>query len=165
MFLFLSSHAKEYAAKLKKNEKLPFKKITYCNIGAPLSTVFFSYTQGNPQAVGQPPVTFPNQVLALMNYPAVLEHEGVEKLFPDDVITRAKEMLAEIGPTGLLFTSYDFCYLRAGAYSHSAGHLYFRTKIAQFINKRDGRPENDFTYASPDKIFMSDGGAQVYFEF
>lgn len=50
--------AKELEDKLHNGEKLPFDKILYCNIG-------------NPQQLGQHPVTFYRQVLALCDYPEV----------------------------------------------------------------------------------------------
>lgn len=50
--------AKELEDKLHAGEKLPFDKILYCNIG-------------NPQQLGQHPVTFYRQVLAICDYPEV----------------------------------------------------------------------------------------------
>lgn len=43
---------------MKEGKKLPFNKILYCNIG-------------NPQQLGQHPVTYFRQVLALCDYPQV----------------------------------------------------------------------------------------------
>ena len=51
--------AKELEDKLHDGEKLPFDKVLYCNIG-------------NPQQLGQHPVTFYRQVLALCDYPEVI---------------------------------------------------------------------------------------------
>lgn len=52
--------AKELEDKLYDGEKLPFDKVLYCNIG-------------NPQQLGQHPVTFYRQVLALCDYPEVID--------------------------------------------------------------------------------------------
>lgn len=63
---------------------------------------------GNPQAVGQHPLTYNRQVLALCDLPAEVgvESEHVEKMFPKDVIEKAREYRAAIGPSG------------TGAYTH-----------------------------------------------
>ncbi len=105
--------AQGYAKELEQgNSKLPFKKLVWCNIG-------------NPQILGQAPVTYFRQVLALCEYPQVssvggthpmvamqqsffpshacmqlLEEPQVEKLFPSDVISRARHLLDQI-PGGL----------------------------------------------------------------
>lgn len=52
------SRAKDLEDQLKEGKKLPFDKILYCNIG-------------NPQQLGQHPVTYFRQVLALCDYPQV----------------------------------------------------------------------------------------------
>ena len=98
---------------------VPFDKVLECNIG-------------NPQAVGQAPVSFNRQVLSLMVCPALLELPGTEQLFAPDAIARAKEYLAAI-PTGI------------GAYSESQGFRIVRDQVANFMKARDGgieaRPE------------------------
>jgi len=124
--------AYEHEKTLKNNpDKLPFKRITYCNIG-------------NPQSLGQKPITFFRQVIALTEYPALLETSGVEKLFPQDAIDRAKEFLSVGGPTG--------------AYSESQGREHVRKDVAAFINERDGFGPND-SYANPNNIFLFDGAS------
>ena len=50
--------ANELAEKLRHGEDLGFEKIIYCNIG-------------NPQPLGQKPMTFIRQVLTLCDYPEV----------------------------------------------------------------------------------------------
>lgn len=52
------ARAKEIEAELKSGKKLPFDQVIYCNIG-------------NPQQLGQVPVTFFRQVLAICDYPQV----------------------------------------------------------------------------------------------
>lgn len=64
---------------------------------------------GNPHGVGQHPLTYNRQVLALCDLPAEVgvDHPDVEKMFPKDVIEKAKKYRAAIGPSG------------TGAYTHS----------------------------------------------
>lgn len=50
--------AQQISKDLKAGKQLPFKKIVMCNIG-------------NPQQLGQKPITFFRQVLALCEYPQV----------------------------------------------------------------------------------------------
>ncbi len=50
--------AGEIGKELKKGKKFPFTDLVMCNIG-------------NPQALGQKPVTFYRQVLAICDYPQV----------------------------------------------------------------------------------------------
>ena len=63
--------------------------------------------------------------MAACTYPPLLE----ENIFPEDVVTRAKEILSTIrGSTG--------------CYSDSVGIPVVRKHIAEFISKRDGYPSN-----------------------
>lgn len=104
------------------------KKIIFTNVG-------------NPQALGQRPLTFPRQVMALCQAPMLMEDPNVNILFPADVIARAKHYLAMT--TGGL-----------GAYSDSRGLPGIRKEVAEFIERRDG-------YASdPDLIFLTDGASK-----
>eukprot|EP01083_Nonionella_stella_P206201 750184_1 len=106
-----------------KSSSLPFKRVTMCNIG-------------NPQAVGQVPITFFRQVLACCMYPALLESKDI----PADARERARAIM---GPKGSI-----------GAYTHSQGYMSVREHVAQFIKERDGHPAN------PNDIFLSDGASQ-----
>jgi alanine transaminase len=101
----------------------PFDKIIWCNIG-------------NPQILGQKPMTYFRQVLCLCEYPQLLEEPAAAQLFPADVIERAKVFLKEI-PGGI------------GAYSDSAGALVLRRQIAAAIERRDGFPCN------PDELYLT----------
>merc|ERR1712176_127626 len=103
------------------------KKIIYCNIG-------------NPQSLGQKPITFFRQVIALCDCPSLLESDDVGKLFPEDAIARAKDLLAN-------------CKGGTGAYSMSKGIQACREAIARGIERRDGFPSN------PDSIFITDGAS------
>lgn len=111
----------------------PFDHIVYTNIG-------------NPQSLGQKPLTWPRQVLALVDLPA---KDGVDnplslRIFPSDAIERAKEIKEKLGGGG------------TGAYSHSQGARFFRQDIAEFIEKRDNGIKVDI-----DSIFMSNGASSA----
>mmetsp|Transcript_95581 Transcript_95581/g.276048 ORF Transcript_95581/g.276048 Transcript_95581/m.276048 type:complete len:500 (-) Transcript_95581:159-1658(-) len=105
--------------------KLPFSKIVPCNIG-------------NPQAVGQKPLEFHRQVVACLANPELASRGDV---FAADVRDRASKYL-----TGI----HDG---KAGAYSHSKGHLVFRKDVAAWLTERDGF-ETD-----PEDIFLTDGAS------
>ena len=106
------------------------KEILYTNIG-------------NPHQVGQHPITYYRQVVALCDLPADcgVDHPDVSKLFPPDVVRRAKEYREIIGPSG------------TGAYTHSQGILGFRKHIAEYIRERDGYP------AYEGNIFLTNGAS------
>mmetsp|Transcript_15458 Transcript_15458/g.35638 ORF Transcript_15458/g.35638 Transcript_15458/m.35638 type:complete len:693 (+) Transcript_15458:139-2217(+) len=106
------------------------KEILYTNIG-------------NPHQVGQSPITYYRQVLALCDLPAEcgVDHPKVYDMFPHDVVDRAREYREIIGPSG------------TGAYSHSQGILGLRKHIAEYIHQRDG-------YKSfPGNIFLTNGAS------
>lgn len=93
----------------------PFDEVLYCNIG-------------NPQSVGQPPISFYRQVLALTDCPSLLapdRRRDLRALFNGAEIERAEELLAMI-PGG------------SGAYSDSQGVEGVRNNVAAFIETRDG---------------------------
>lgn len=119
----------EYQKMLNNGDQsLPFDKIIECNIG-------------NPQSLGQRPITFHRQVLALVNVPELTEHPDVEKLFPKDAIQRAK-YYKERMPGG------------TGAYSHSKGIEVLRQEVAEFIKSRDNHP------VDTEDLFLTDGASQ-----
>lgn len=104
------------------------KKIIFTNVG-------------NPHALGQKPLTFPRQVVALCQAPFLLDDPNVELVFPADAIARAKHYLS-ITSGGL------------GAYSDSRGLPGVRKEIAEFIERRDGYPSD------PELIFLTDGASK-----
>ncbi|GLT46190.1 hypothetical protein SLA2020_199640 [Shorea laevis] len=106
----------------------PFDEILYCNIG-------------NPQSLGQQPITFFREVLALCDHPAILDKSETQGLFSADSIERAWQILDQI-PGGA-----------TGAYSHSQGIKGLRDTIAAGIKARDGFP------ADPNDIFLTDGAS------
>jgi len=115
----------------EKTVEHPFDHILFTNIG-------------NPQSVGQKPLTWPRQVMALADLPdeVGVDHPLASQMFPPDAIERAREIKKALGGHG------------TGAYTHSQGPLGFRKDIAAFIEERDGGIKSD-----PNKIFMSNGAS------
>jgi alanine transaminase len=119
--------AQEYSEQIRLGEDLGFQSIIQCNIG-------------NPQILHQKPITFFRQVLALCDYPDLLEKEEAKALFPADVRARAAEYLDRIkGGTG--------------AYSESKGALVCREHVAKGIEERDGHP------CDMDDLWLVDGAS------
>jgi len=110
-----------------------FSHIVYTNIG-------------NPHAVGQSPLTWPRQVLALTDLPPGVgtDHRLAKRLFPGDAIQRARKIKEALGGHG------------TGAYTNSQGPLEFRKDICRFIEGRDGLEEGACDEAM---IFMTDGAS------
>ncbi|CAM0151696.1 unnamed protein product [Urochloa decumbens] len=104
------------------------KKIIFTNVG-------------NPHALGQKPLTFPRQVVALCQAPFLLDDPNVGLMFPADAIARAKHYLS-LAPGGL------------GAYSDSRGIPGIRKEVADFIQRRDGYPSD------PELIYLTDGASK-----
>mmetsp|Transcript_31928 Transcript_31928/g.48979 ORF Transcript_31928/g.48979 Transcript_31928/m.48979 type:complete len:661 (-) Transcript_31928:211-2193(-) len=108
------------------------REITFTNIG-------------NPHSVGQKPISFYREVLALCDLPAEygVNNPDICKNFSSDVIERAKEMRQAIGPAG------------TGAYTNSQGILEFRKDVAKYISTRDGHE------AFPANIFLTNGASSA----
>jgi len=125
------------AAELKKQGR----KIISCNIG-------------NPQALGQPPISYYRNVLALLEDPQKIKRErflkttklpGIEYVSDhvldtcDDILTKAEGGI--------------------GAYTDSKGFYFVREAVAEFINKRDDF-KSDRLLANPENIFITDGASE-----
>ncbi len=102
------------------------REIIYCNIG-------------NPQALEQKPLTYLRQVLALCQYPNLMELAPAA--FPDDVIATARAVLKG--------TRHGL-----GAYSDSKGVRFIREAVAAFIRERDG------IATDPEAIYLTDGASK-----
>ncbi|XP_047110890.1 alanine aminotransferase 1-like isoform X2 [Schistocerca piceifrons] len=109
----LANRASEIEKELEKGVKKPFTEVIKANIG-------------DCHAMGQVPITFIRQVLALVSYPMLLD----DPMFPNDVKHQAKEILASC-PGGSV-----------GSYSETAGNEVIRRHVAEFIEKRDGAPSS-----------------------
>ena len=109
---------------------------------------------GNPQALGQRPISFTRQVLSLVMNPELVAAMGASAgsladkrraaaaklLYPEDVVARAQAYLDAVPSVG--------------AYSDSQGVPLVRREVAKFITKRDGGHA-----ASPDDVFLTDGAS------
>jgi aspartate/methionine/tyrosine aminotransferase len=102
------------------------RTIIYCNIG-------------NPQALGQKPLSWTRRILALCEYPdlATLSPGA----FPADAVDAARKLLSG--------SKHGF-----GAYSESKGLRFIRDAVAAFITRRDGI-ESD-----PESIYLTDGASK-----
>ncbi|CAK0878721.1 unnamed protein product [Prorocentrum cordatum] len=129
--------AEEIAAEMEacaasgQDHPFNFSSLLRCNIG-------------NPQSVGQPPITYYRQVLSLVDSPSLLQkssswmfRRGTQ--IPSDVIERARSFSSS-GSTG--------------AYSHSQGLASVRRDVCDFIEARDGGPECDIS-----NIFLLNGAS------
>ena len=104
------------------------RRIIYCNIG-------------NPQSLGQKPLTWVRQVLALVEWPELAERLPAGAV-PADVIETARHVLRA--------TRHG-----VGAYTESKGYRFVREAIAEFIHARDG------IAADPEAIFLTDGASKA----
>ena len=115
--------------------KFPFDHIVYTNIG-------------NPHAVGQKAITWPRQVMALLQLPDALgiDHPNASQMFPADAIERARSMKLALEGYGI------------GAYTHSKGVRQFRMDVAQFIERRDGAEPGSIDV---ENIFLTAGASEA----
>jgi len=97
---------------------------------------FYPLHYGNPQLLGQPPITFIRQCIAGTFYPPLLDSDAL----PNDVKKRVKYYLDNIPNKAV------------GAYADAAGFPVFVKSVANFIAKRDGYP------TKIENIYLSDGG-------
>ena len=117
------THAAKLESKLQSGSPSPFDSIVWANIGNP---------QQQPN-LAQPPITFLRQVSALVELPSLLDtphlpKETLDALFPPDVQQRARELIS--------------CFGSTGAYTGSKGALCVRKSVCEFLERRDGYPEN-----------------------
>jgi len=103
--------ATQIEKELKAGVKKPFDSVIKANIG-------------DAHAMGNKPITFIRQVLALITHPPLLETNE----FPEDAKSRARDILA--GCKGA----------SVGSYSDSPGIEVIRRHVAAYIEERDGYP-------------------------
>jgi alanine transaminase len=124
------SKSMEMEEQLKSgNHSLPFDQLVPCNIG-------------NPQAVGDTPITYHRQVVSLLSNPDLVDTPEAAKVYPKDVLDRAKKFLGACA--------------KMGAYSHSKGVKGFRDIVAEFIDKRDG---STLPKCDPEDLYLTDGAS------
>jgi len=94
---------------------------------------------GDAHAMGNPPITFIRQVLALVTHPDLLQSAE----FPEDAKSRAKEILKGCKGGSV------------GSYSESPGLEIIRRHVAEYIKNRDGGIESDWQ-----KIILCAGASE-----
>uniref|UniRef100_A0A672J6B3 alanine transaminase n=1 Tax=Salarias fasciatus TaxID=181472 RepID=A0A672J6B3_SALFA len=117
--------AVELERELSEGMKKPFAEVIKANIG-------------DAHAMGQQPITFFRQVLALCSYPELLS----DSTFPEDAKSRACRILQSCGGFSM------------GSYSASQGIDSVRQDVAQYIQRRDGGVPCD-----PDNIYLTTGAS------
>jgi aspartate/methionine/tyrosine aminotransferase len=125
------------------------KNIIPCNIG-------------NPQALGQTPLTYLRKVLSLVEHPVLIARERqIKDLFEETPGHPLKEenFLSE-DILSLSETILSQSVTGTGAYTKSKGFDFIRRAIADFIDRRDGCPDGDCQPANPEHIFLTNGASQ-----
>ncbi|KAM6990114.1 alanine aminotransferase 2-like isoform 1-T1 [Tautogolabrus adspersus] len=119
------ARAVELERELLEGMKKPFVEVIKANIG-------------DAHAMGQQPITFFRQVLALCSYPELLN----DNTFPEDAKSRARRILQSCGGYSM------------GSYSASQGIDSVRQDVARYIERRDGGVPCD-----PDNIYLTTGAS------
>ncbi|XP_039609741.1 alanine aminotransferase 2-like isoform X1 [Polypterus senegalus] len=119
--------AVEIEKELQEGVKKPFTEVIKANIG-------------DAHAMGQSPITFLRQVIALCIYPELLK----DNKFPEDAKKRARRILQACAGGSI------------GAYSASQGIECIRQDVARYIERRDGGIPSD-----PANIFLSTGASDA----
>ena len=96
---------------------------------------------GNPQSLGQPAISYYRNVLSIVVNPVLLDNKNVTSVYAPDIVEKAKYIMKS-NPVGM------------GAYSISAGMMFVRKAIADFITKRDNIP------AIKENIYLTDGASK-----
>uniref|UniRef100_G3PYW9 Alanine aminotransferase 1 n=1 Tax=Gasterosteus aculeatus aculeatus TaxID=481459 RepID=G3PYW9_GASAC len=117
--------AVELERELSEGIKKPFTEVIKANIG-------------DAHAMGQQPITFFRQVLALCSYPELLN----DSTFPEDAKSRARRILQSCGGNSM------------GSYSASQGIDAVRQDVARYIERRDGGGPCD-----PDDVYLTTGAS------
>ena len=133
------------AAELKKSGH----SIIPCNIG-------------NPQALGQQPISFYREVLSLVEHPVRIGRERrLKALFNGGSLNGLDE--AEFHSDYVLDVSERFLAKMEtgmGAYSESSGPQFIREAVANFIDRRDGADDLHGQRSRPDQVFITNGASE-----
>lgn len=118
---------------------------------------------GNPQALGQQPISFYREVLSLVEHPGRIERERrLKRLFngkapgglePEDfhsdyVLELSERYLAQL-ETGM------------GAYTDSSGPEFIRKAVAEYIDRRDDADGVRVPRADPGQVFITNGASEA----
>ncbi|CAE7905897.1 gpt [Symbiodinium necroappetens] len=128
----LPTRAAAIQAELANGAKYPFSELVHCNIG-------------NPQQVGQVPLSFNREVLALLTAPRMLERA--------DELVRLNLVSAEAAERAREYSSKS---AKVGAYTDSVGFKFIREEVCDFIARRDGSGHK------PDisQVFLTNGASE-----
>ena len=118
--------AQSLEQEIKSGQKKPFPKVVNAAVG-------------DCHAVGQRPITFVRQVIALCSYPDLLQTAD----FPADAKQRARKILSACENGSI------------GSYTDSRGLEEVRQDVARYITERDGHPSD------PGDIFLSAGATEA----
>ncbi|MXY48515.1 MAG: aminotransferase class I/II-fold pyridoxal phosphate-dependent enzyme [Gemmatimonadetes bacterium] len=129
---------------------------------------------GNPQALGQQPISFYREVLSLVEHPVRIERERrLKALFNGGAL----DGLGRLGgPGGLEQDEFHSDYVLdlserylsqmetgMGAYSDSSGPRFIREAVADFIDRRDGADDADrgaVPRSDPEQVFITNGASE-----
>ncbi len=146
------------AAELKQRGK----RIIPCNLG-------------NPQALGQQPISFYREVLSLVEHPVRIERERrLKALFNGGAMDVPGALDGPGGPGGLEPDDFHSDYVLdlserylsqmetgMGAYSDSSGPRFIREAVADFIDRRDGADGGAIPRADPEQVFITNGASEA----
>ena len=116
-----------FCQEIQDGVQKPFSSVIKANIG-------------DAHAMGNRPITFIRQVLAIVTHPPLLESAD----FPEDAKSRAREILKGCKGGSV------------GSYSESPGLEIIRRHVAEYIKQRDGGIESDWQ-----KIMLCAGASEV----
>ena len=117
---------------------MPFQEIQD-GVKKPFSSVIKANI-GDAHAMGNKPITFIRQVLAIVTHPPLLDSAE----FPEDAKTRARDILKGCKGGSV------------GSYSESPGLEIIRRHVAEYIKNRDGGIQSDWQ-----KIILCAGASEV----
>ncbi len=118
---------------------------------------------GNPQALGQRPITYYRQVLSLLEAPDRIARERRLAALAAANPALAGELAAEAPDDHVLAVAEELARHLAtgtGAYTESSGFRFVRAAIARFVDQRDGIAGGPLA-ADPDRIFLTNGASEA----
>ncbi len=125
------------------------KNIIPCNIG-------------NPQALGQTPLTYYRQILGLVEDSSKIARERqLKNMFEESPISDLRE--SDFIPDDVLAISENILSNMKsgmGAYTESKGERFIREAVTEFIDKRDDIENLGGVSSDPEKIFLTGGASQ-----
>ena len=134
------------AAELKKSGQ----SIIPCNLG-------------NPQALGQQPISFYREVLSLVEHPVGIDRERrLKAMFNGGVLDGLDA--GDFHSDYVLDLSERFLALMEsgmGAYSESSGPQFIREAVADFIDRRDGVNDQLGLRSRPEQVFITNGASEA----